>query len=289
MDIIEIFEKFPKQEDCIKHLEEIRWNNKPNCPYCKSYRVTSAPKELRHHCNNCKTTFSVTVGTIFHNTKLPLQKWFLATSLILNAKKGMSARQLSRHLKVNKDTAWRIGMKIRQAMCERFQRELLSGLVEADETYVGGKPRKGTEGTNKKGRGTKKTPVLGLIERNGRVKAQVIKKTDLQIVELTKLVRGHVDEGKTTLITDEFSGYLRIKNYMTHNTINHRTCYVDGEIHTNNIESFWAILKRGIIGQFHKVSLYHLPKYIDEFCYRHNNRKNPDVFDLTLQRAVGIF
>lgn len=142
MNIIEIFEQFPTNEDCITYLEIIRWNNEPTCPYCNSKNTTKAKDELRHHCNNCNTTFSVTVGTIFHHTHLPIQKWFLAVTLILNAKKGISARQLSRNLNVNKNTAWRISMQIRNAMLEKEQRELLTGIVEADETYIGGKPRK---------------------------------------------------------------------------------------------------------------------------------------------------
>ncbi len=142
MDLIEIFERYPTQSDCLNHLEDVRWRGKPRCPYCQSTNATSVPTETRHHCNNCNTSFSVTVATIFHHTRLPLQKWFLAVTLILNAQKGISSRQLSRDLKVNKDTAWRIAMKIREAMTETDHRALLSGLVEADETYIGGKPRK---------------------------------------------------------------------------------------------------------------------------------------------------
>lgn len=134
MDIVEIFELFPTQEDCIAHLEKVRWQGKPCCVYCGSTQTTPAQKN-RHHCNNCNTKFSVTVGTIFHHTHLPCQKWFLAVVLMLNAKKGLSGRQLSRDLKVNKDTAWRISMKIREAMEEPAQKELLTGLVEMDKAY----------------------------------------------------------------------------------------------------------------------------------------------------------
>jgi transposase-like protein len=112
MNIVEIFEKYPTQKDCLDHLENARWHNEPVCPYCYSKSVTPMQKENRYHCNNCNTSFSVTVGTIFHNTKLPLQKWFLAISIILNAKKGISARQLGRDIHVTKDTAWRIAMQI---------------------------------------------------------------------------------------------------------------------------------------------------------------------------------
>ena len=118
MDIISIFELFPTQQACIEHLEQVRWQGKPRCHYCKSVNQTPMPKEHRYHYNNCNTSFSVTVGTIFHKTHLPIQKWFLAVSIILNAKKGISARQLGRHLKVHRNTAWRISMKIREAMFE---------------------------------------------------------------------------------------------------------------------------------------------------------------------------
>lgn len=289
MNIVEIFERFPTHTDCIEYLEKIRWNGAPKCPYCQSFNATPAPKERRYHCNNCKTSFSVTVQTIFHHTHLSLQKWFLAIMLILNAKKGISSRQLSRDLKVNKNTAWRICMQIRKAMCERWQRDLLTGIVEVDEVFVGGKAPKGNPDNKKlRGMGTKKTPVVGMIERGGKVKAKVVKKSDLTKNKLSALVRRNVDITNTILITDESRGYLGIKNFMAHETINHGRWYVNGDIHTNNIESFWALLKRGIVGQFHKVSLMHLPKYIDEFCYRFNNRKNDFLFERTISKGLGV-
>ncbi len=169
MNIIQIYNQFPTENDCLNYLEKVRWNCTPKCPYCKSQNFTAMPKEYRHHCNNCNTTFSVIVGTIFHQTHLPLQKWFLAVSLILNAKKGISARQLARHLEVNKNTAWKISMKIRDAMLNKNHRELITGIVGVVETYVGGgKPIRGDKSDNKpikRGRGTKKTPVVGLAER----------------------------------------------------------------------------------------------------------------------------
>jgi transposase-like protein len=174
MDIVRIYEIFPSEDDCIQHLERVRWHGKPICPYCKSLNVTSMPTQERHHCNNCNTSLSVTVGTIFHHTHLPLQKWFLAACLILNAKRGVSARQLGRDLHVNKDTAWRIAIKVRDAMTQREQREILTGIVECDETYIGGKPRPGS-GPNKRGRGTKRSPVVGMVERNDKIKAEVVK------------------------------------------------------------------------------------------------------------------
>lgn len=289
MNIVEIFKAFPNQKSCIKHLESVRWPNKPTCPYCASDNSTPKPKELRHFCNNCKTSFSVTVGTIFHHTHLPIQKWFLAVMLILNAKKGISSRQLSRDLKINKDTAWRISMKIREAMYQKWQRDLLTGIVEMDETFIGGKPRKGQDNDIKRGRGSeKKTPVVGMIERGGDVKAKPMKRDKLNNKSLSTLVRENIDRKKSTLITDEYRGYMAMKNIIDHKVINHSMWYVNGDIHTNSIESFWALLKRGIIGQFHKVSFKHLPKYIDEFCYRFNHRNNDFIFDLTISKGLKV-
>ena len=230
MNISHIYEQFPTQESCIQYLEKVRWGDKIHCPYCNS--TNTAKAEHRHRCYICKTSFSVTVGTIFHHTHLPLQKWFLAIVLMLSAKKGISALQLSRDLEVNKNTAWRINMQIRKAMSQTEQRQVLQGIVEMDETYIGGKPRKGTrsdrlDGHHKRGRGTKKAPVVGAVEREGNVTAKAVAKDKLKGKDLRAFVRDRVDTEKSALITD-------------------------------SIESFWALLKRGMFGQFHSVSRRHL-------------------------------
>lgn len=290
MNIVSIYRQFPTESDCIAHLERVRWSGVPVCPYCKSVRTSPMPSEHRHHCNGCNTTFSVTVDTIFHHTHLPLQKWLLAISLVLNAKKGISARQLGRDLEVNKNTAWYMGMRIRNAIIE--QGELLRGIVEMDETYIGGKPRKGNrkggDAPLKRGRGTSKTPVVGIIERGGRIVAKPVDKSKLDGHGLARIVRQHVECGDAVLITDEYSGYFRIRTFMPHQTIIHQVCYADGEIHTNTIEGFWGLLKRGIMGQYHKVSIRHLHQYVTEFCYRYNHRRTADLFGHTLNRAVGV-
>ncbi|MDA0780660.1 MAG: IS1595 family transposase [Rickettsiales bacterium] len=278
MNIIQVSRQFPTQESCIKHLEVARWRGVPTCPYCKSENTNPLTKEMRHHCNGCRKSFSVTVGTIFHDTRLPLQKWFLAISLILNAKKGISARQLARDLEVNKDTAWSMDMRIREAMKDDGQ--MLTGIIEMDETYVGGKPRKSNKKDDddlnppsKRGRGTKKTPVVGMVERKGNVKASKADKNSLKSKDLNELIRKNINAKGSVLLTDEYRGYNKAHTILKHYRINHQSGYVNGQIHTNTIESFWAILKRGIIGQFHKVSAKHLDKYLNEFCYRYNNRK----------------
>ncbi len=288
MDIIEVLEQFPDQDSCIEYLESVRWQDKPTCPYCKSTNSTALPKEKRHHCNNCNTSYSVTVGTIFHHTHIPIQKWLLAVTLILNAKKGISSRQLGRDLKVHRNTAWRIGMKIREAMLDKGQRDLLTGIVETDETFIGGKPRKGASKDIKRGRGTSKTPVVGMIERGGDIVAKAVKRGDLTSRKLSMLVRENVDVDNALLITDEYRGYVGISRILPHETVNHQVWYVDGLRHTNSVESFWALLKRGIVGQYHKVSVRHLPKYITEFCFRHNNRDIDYLFEVTIGKGLGV-
>ncbi len=137
MKIIQIYKQFPTHESCLKHLEKIRWQGKPVCPYCKSDNSSPLPNELRHHCNTCNTSYSVTVGTIFHKTKIDLQKWFAAISLVLNAKKEISSRQLAKNIEVNKNTAWYLTNRIRRALAE--QPGLLQRIVEAKDVYIGGK------------------------------------------------------------------------------------------------------------------------------------------------------
>ncbi len=289
MDIIEVFERFPDKASCIKHLEQVRWHNKPRCPYCGSPNYSNMKGEYRYHCNTCNTSFSVTVGTIFHNSKLPLQKWFLAVSLIINAKKGISSRQLSRDLHVTKDTAWRMQMQIRKAMYEYG--DLLQGIIEADETYVGGKNKNRHNGDKTQGglgRSTKdKTPVFGVVQRDGKVIAQTVKNASSQTLQ--QIIMEKVKRG-STIMTDEWLGYkgLASKKYV-HKVIKHSEGqYVNGDIYTNTLEGFWSLFKRGFIGQYHQLSKRYLNRYLDEFCFRYNNRLNPNLFGLILENGVCI-
>jgi len=288
MDILEITKKFPNKEACIKYLEKLRWENEPICVYCNSKNTCPIPKELRHHCKNCHKSFSVTVGTIFHNSHLDLQKWFLIISLMLSAKKGISACQLSRNINLRRPTVWLIMHKIRNAM-KTDQTQLLQGIVEMDEAYVGGKPRKMANAeVNKRGRGTKKECVVGIVERNGNVKVIHTNKNELKAFNLENLVRKNVNLEKSILMTDEYLGYSGMSNLIEHFQINHQKAYVNGDIHTNTIEGFWGILKRGIIGQFHRVSKKYLQKYIDEFAFKYNNRKNDEsMFNLLLNSCLS--
>lgn len=173
---MQIYKKYSTKDDCITHLENVRWHGKPVCPYCISTNQTPVPKEHRYHCNNCNTSFSVTVGTIFHKTKCELQKWFLAVTLVLNAKKGISARQLARDIEVTKDTAWFMLMRIRKAFKEYG--ELLECIIEADETYIGRKNKnRHSDEKAESGQGSggeDKPPVFGMLQRDGKKAGKVI-------------------------------------------------------------------------------------------------------------------
>jgi transposase-like protein len=250
--------------------------------------------KVRWQCYECRKSFSVTVGTIFHNTHIELQKWFLLISLMLNAKKGLSAYQAARDIELRRPTVWSMMHRIRNAM-ERNE-QLLAGIVEMDECYLGGKPRKSNnrdddiDGGKKstRGRGTKKIPVVGMVSRMGDVKAKVAHKYSLTAKHLQEIVREGIAVDRAVLITDEYRGYKGMNKLLPHAAINHSEYYARGMLHTNTIESFWAILKRGIIGQYHKVSRKYLDKYLSEFCYRYNMRSVTQgyTFDDMLNRMV---
>jgi transposase-like protein len=297
MNIIQVYRQFPTQESCIRHLEKVRWGDIPVCAYCGSTNTYPLKGELRHHCNACRKSFSVTIGTIFFDTRLPMQKWFLAIALILNAKKGISSRQLARDLELPVKTAWSVGHRIRKAMND--DGALLCGVVEMDETFVGGKVRPKnhrnddddtpTYGKGKWGK-SNKIPVVGMVERKGKVKAKPFERRSVTGQNLQALVRQSVKLDGTVLVTDTGSAYRQMHSVLPHVQVNHFLNYaLDEFTHTNGIESFWAILKRGIVGQYHKVSEKYLHRYVDEFCYRFNGR-NMDggmLWDMTVNRMLA--
>ena len=210
MNLIEALTRFPDEEACIQHLEKARWGDTPACPLCGSVDV--ARKRENHrvgrwNCDDCKASFNVLSGTIFSRTKVPLQKWFVATAILLNAKKRVSAHQLARDLELNVKTAWYLAMRIRRAMLEDEYSHFLHGIVEADETYVGGKPRHGNTGStgkskSRRGRGADKMPVLGAVERDGRVIAEPA--DNVQTPTVMEFLNANVHSG-STLITDQYT------------------------------------------------------------------------------------
>ena len=283
MDLYMIMERFPDHESCINYLEDTRWGKHPKCPYCQSKKVArkhEGDKIGRWNCHNCKSSFNVLAGTLFQGTKIPLHKWFMAITLIANAKKSLSSCQLARHLGVTQQTTWYMMQRIRSEMASQEKGSpLLQGIIEADEAYLGGKPRKPNkrddDEPSPRGRGTQKTPVIGAAQRGGDVKAQVA--TDLTGKGILNFVKGNVTPEDSTLITDENQAYNAVRPTIKHEVIKHKEQYVDGETHTNTIEGFWSLLKRAWYGQHHHYRKQYTPLYVAEACWKYNHRKTRDL------------
>lgn len=273
MDLMYITKHLNTQRKCIKYLEKKRWNGIPTCPYCGSQR--SGAKDLRHNCLDCTNSYSVTVGTVFESSNLPLMKWFMAISLILSAKKGISSMQLSRDISVNKNTAWLLQMKIRNAM-GKGELEQLGGIIEADETFIGGKVKKHSK-KKKQNRGGPHhlKPVFGMVQRNGKVITKVIESPYREVI--MPILTTYITP-QSTVVTDGSQSYFPAKKHFEkHMRMSHSTgVYNRGLYHTNTIEGFWSQLKRAIIGQYHKISEGYLQLYLDEISFKYNHRSSPD-------------
>jgi len=289
MDLIEVFQKFPTQETCLAHLENIRWPETPTCPHCNSSHVARKAEKGRvgrWNCHACHNSYNVLSGTIFEKTRVDLQKWFLAIALTINAKKSLSSYQLARDIKTTHQTALYMQHRIRAAMTDNDK--MLEGILEMDETFVGGRPRrtnkKDDHKPNKPGRGTKKTAVIGAIERGGSVVAKVAE--DLTGKGIVKFLKKHVNIPESLLVTDEYPGYRAVDSLMAHEVINHSEQYAVGDIHSNTIEGFWALIKRAWYGSHHHYSKKYMPLYIAETSWKYNERKNPNAFESFLR---GVF
>jgi len=270
-------------EKCRKYLEHLKWPEGPQCPRCSGEGVKIAKRES-YDCTACHYQFTVTAGSIFHDSHLPLWKWFLATYLMVEAKKGMSANQLKRTLEVSYKTAWYLCHRIRKAM-EEANPTKLSGTVECDETYVGGKRRH--VGSGYLGN---KAMVLGALERGGEIRLRVeTKRKKPSKKTLHKFIADATEPTTKRIMTDECPGYLGIADEdTTHETVNHAAEeWVRGDVHTNGIEGAWSLFKRGIVGSYHQVSAKHLDAYLDEFEWRFNQRDNPYLFRDTITRLLN--
>tara|TARA_R110001606_G_scaffold335079_1_gene483061 strand:- start:252 stop:1169 length:918 start_codon:yes stop_codon:yes gene_type:complete len=282
--ILELINAFPNEQSCIDHLEKLRWNENVVSPFDNTSKVYNC-KGNKYKCKNTGKYFNVRTQTIFDNTKMPLQKWFLAIWLVTSHKKGISSLQLGRDLDITQKSAWFMLQRIRK--CFGIDNDTqLSNEVEVDETYVGGKNKNrhaNKKVKNSQGRSAKdKTPVVGMVERGGKVTARTVE--NVKSVTLTAEIIRNVKES-ATLYSDEWLGYKGVSRIYDHSIVKHNQGqYVNGRVHTNTIEGFWSLLKRGIFGIYHFTSKKHLQMYVDEFVFRYNTRKGSesDRFNLLL-------
>jgi transposase-like protein len=287
MTIVDFERLFPDEDACAAYLVEHRWpDGEVTCPRCGGTRVYNLKtRRWNWECPDCRQggayRFSHIAGTIFENTNKPLRDWFRVIHLMLTSKKGISALQVYRYMGFGSyKTAWYMCHRVRAGLANEDFRKFM-GIVEVDETFVGGKAKNRhwdkRGGSGRGGIGSGKVPVVGAIARKGKVVARVIETVSGDI--LKSFVRGAVSEKVTLLVTDEWVGYRGLDKDDPHHVIRHTAGqYVIGAIHTNTIEGFWSIFKRGVVGTFHKVSAKYLPLYVAEFQFRYNNRENADIF-----------
>jgi len=276
MNLVKLVERFRGEDECRAYLEELRWPGEAGieCPRCGGNTISRIRDRNQFDCDSCRYQFSVTAGTIFHDTHLSLWKWFAAVYLIVESKKDISAKQMERTLGTTYRTAWHLNHRIR-ATFKEVDAQLLKGIVEADETFVGGK----VEGMGRGYRGNK-TVVVGAFQRDGAIRLQAVRGRDRET--LHGFIRENVvgDAGFAAIYTDEWEAYKGIADKDTkHETVNHSQGeYVRGDVHTNSMENVWSLLARSIIGSYHHVSTKHLDAYLDELEFRFNNRENPYMF-----------
>jgi transposase-like protein len=266
----QLFEMFPDQETARVYLEGRLWPQGPRCPVCGLGEHITARKGGYYRCNQCKEDFTVRTGTIFERSHVPLHKWIYAMYLLVTARKGISSMQLAMEIGITQKSAWFVLHRLREA-CGKKYIEKLQGIIEIDETYVGGlEENKHTSKRRNAGRGAVgKTAILGMRERGGRTVAKPVARTNKATIQ-TAIIR-QVEAG-STINTDEGGAYEGLASlWFTHQTVNHKAGeYVRDDVTTNSVESVFAVLKRGLHGVYHHASAKHLDRYVDEFTFRLN-------------------
>ena len=294
--LLEAVQHFADQDNCIRYLAAKRWpNGIVHCPTCGSERVGFLEKQKRWQCSNrhAKRQFSIKVGTILEDSPIALEKWMPVLWLVANCRNGISSWEIHRDLGVTQKTAWFMLHRVRLAMQDDCKGGKLSGEIEIDETFIGGKARnmhKSAKAKKLQGKGggaVGKIGVQGLLERGGKIRAAVIEDSTIQA--LVPNVEKHVEKG-SHVYTDELKSYFGLGSDYVHEVINHAEMYVNGQIHTNGLENFWSLLKRGLGGTYVSVEPFHLFRYVDEQAFRYNHRKaehDGERFIVAMKQIVG--
>jgi transposase-like protein len=270
--LTEFTDYFRDESTCIAHFTAARFRNGEYCPHCRHDKIYKCANGKRYQCASCKQDFTIRTKTVFGESKLPIRKWYMAIYLLATTSKGISSVQLAKHVGVTQKTGWFMDHRIRSAM--KQNKGNLFGTIEADETFIGGLSKnmhkakrlaaiKGTGGTGK-------TPIFGMKNRDGEVRAKVVQSVGM--IDLHREIKDNVAQG-ATLYTDKWVAYRGLKAQFNHSTVDHMAKeYVNGDCHTNGIESFWALFKRGYHGVYHHMSRKHMQRYVNEFTFRFNRR-----------------
>ncbi len=283
MNLVRLIEQYGTDDECREYLKHLRWPDGPECVKCGSKSLSWISTRRQFDCNSCRARFSVTAGTVFHDSHLPLWKWFVATYLMVESKKGVSANQLRRELAVTYKTAWYLCHRIRSAMFDAHP-ELLDDTVEMDETYIGGRARSGSRKFVGAGGTGGKAMVLGALERGGDIRLRVEPHRRASGPVLAEFTEDAVSGRVRAIYTDQHPGYSSaFVGDPKHESVDHsQDEWVRGDVSTQGIESAWSLLKRSIVGSYHQLSVKHLPAYLDEFTFKFNGRENPFLFRDTL-------